>query len=639
MVRKICPQCRSKRFTKNSTGSYVCESGHVYAGYQEEEGEFDATMGTAHYRRMKGPKRKRKDTTVGRLVGIEDEKATLQAVQLVLRHQLWWLVHEKGFPKEIQAVAREYWAACLMNFRRYQDQDLGLTQPTTDAQEPMIETGADGPDAESTAGKKSHKKAKDGLDSMAEFQDPDSDTSSEDDDSDDQDDQDGREGDEEGDQSTMASTQTEGRRKPKQKIFIRKSGDRYRSAFDVRRPSLELTVAICYLASVHLKLPVIVGDFYRWVMTRKMPYFNSISLLPPNMVRIMGSSVNSALRLNNPQTIEFLNTAVHATSLSLEKGPCKIVPPVPNTSALVFRFIHELMLPVEVYPCAMRLLEVLYEEYDPKTFTGDARLLPRLHRHKSLLHPLRVVSIVIVLAKLVFGLDGKKRLERDPKSWINTLPNEQSWLRSLDIFDRLQAQATIPTALGEMEDIARVNPDLYGEFCKINLMSVPEEKYQSLLRPFAATDYSRREQHLDGSGKREIPGIDAFIRHLYLTVPPPRDTTRHGDPSAPPPLRPGEGYVFYIPDPSETYLGHYGRLLAHVSNITATSAAEIERNVQLVEELLFTNSNTPVKVTSADSLYADAPRRRKTKKKQKKISEHLPQENATPIGGLSSIEK
>lgn len=57
----------------------------------------------------------------------------------------------------------------------------------------------------------------------------------------------------------------------------------------------------------------------------------------------------------------------------------------------------------------MRLLEVLYQEYDPKTFTGDARLLPRLHRYKSLLHPLRVVSIVIVLAKLVFGLDGKKR--------------------------------------------------------------------------------------------------------------------------------------------------------------------------------------------------------------------------------------
>lgn len=198
-------------------------------------------------------------------MGIEDEKATLQAVQLVLRHQLWWLVHEKGFPKEIQAVAREYWAACLMNFRRYQDYDLGLMQPTTDVQEPMIETVADGPDAELTAGKKSHKKAKDGLDSMAEFQDPDSDTSSEDDDVDDQDDQDEMEGDEEGDESTMAPTQTEARRKPKQtkKMFIRKSGDRYLSSFDARRPSLELTVAICYLASVHLKLPVIVGDFYR----------------------------------------------------------------------------------------------------------------------------------------------------------------------------------------------------------------------------------------------------------------------------------------------------------------------------------------------------------------------------------------
>ena len=198
-------------------------------------------------------------------MGIEDEKATLQAVQLVLRHQLWWLVHEKGFPKEIQAVAREYWAACLMNFRRYQDYDLGLTQKTTDVQEPMIEKGADGLSAESTARKKSHKKAKDGLDSMAEFQDPDSDTSSEDDDIDNQDDRDEREGEEEGDDSTMAPTQTKTRRKPRQtmKIFKRTSGDRYHSDFDAGRPSLELTVAICYLASIHLKLPVIVGDFYR----------------------------------------------------------------------------------------------------------------------------------------------------------------------------------------------------------------------------------------------------------------------------------------------------------------------------------------------------------------------------------------
>ncbi|KAG0030899.1 Pol I core factor CF [Podila clonocystis] len=452
MVKKICPQCRSKRFTKNSTGSYVCESGHVYAGYQEEEGEFDATMGTARYRRMKGPKRKRKDPLAGQLVGIEDEKATLQAVQLILRHQLWWLVHEKGFPKEIQSVAREYWAACLMNFRRYQDHDLGLLQPTTNAQEPTPEIASQVPELKSIAGKKSHKKSKDGLDSMAEFQEPDSDTSSEDEDSDNQLNMEGEEKDGEG---TSAPSQTEARGKPKtpRKTFTRGSGDRYHSAFNASRP-----------------------------------------------------------------------------------------------------------------------------------------------------------------------------LERDPKSWINTLPKEQSWMRSLDIFDRLQAQVTIPTALGETEDIARVNSDLYGEFCKSTLMSVPEESYQSLLRPFAATEYSRKEQHLDGSGERKVPGIDAFIRHLYMTVPPPQDAMGRSDSSVPPPLRPGEGYVYYIPDPSETYLGHYGRLLGHVGNIMATSVAEIERNVQIVEELLFTNINTPAKVASVNSVYANTPKMSKKKKKQPKIPEPLPQE-------------
>lgn len=157
--------------------------------------------------------------------------------------------------------------------------------------------------------------------------------------------------------------------------------------------------------------------------------------------------------------------------------------------------------------------------------------------------------------------------------------------------------------------------------------------YQSLLRPFTATEYARKEQQLDGSGERKVPGIDAFIRHLYMTVPPPQDAMGLNDPSAPPPLRPGEGYVYYIPDPSETYLGHYGRLLGHIGNIMATSVAEIERNVQLVEELLFTNINAPAKAASVNSLYADTPRIIKKKKKQPKIPEPLPQENATPSSG------
>lgn len=197
-------------------------------------------------------------------MGVEDEKATLQAVQLVLRHQLWWLVHEKGFPKEIQAVAREYWAACLMNFRKYQDHDLGLLQPTTKGQESTPETDAQDPEAKSIAGKKSHKKTRDGLDSMAEFQEPDSDTSSEDENSDNQDDM---EGEGKYGEDTASPTQAQARKnlKTPRKIYTRTSGDRYVTQFDAGRPSLDLAVSICYLASVHLKLPVIIGDFYRQV--------------------------------------------------------------------------------------------------------------------------------------------------------------------------------------------------------------------------------------------------------------------------------------------------------------------------------------------------------------------------------------
>ncbi|KAG0344689.1 hypothetical protein BG004_004262 [Podila humilis] len=152
-----------------------------------------------------------------------------------------------------------------------------------------------------------------------------------------------------------------------------------------------------------------------------------------------------------------------------------------------------------------------------------------------------------------------------------------------------------------MEDIARMNPDLYVEFCKTKLKSIPEDKYKQLLRPFIETDYSSTMEGVDRHGIRSVPGIDTFIAHLYSSVPSPmerQEAINMGTSAGtPPPLKPGQGYVKYLKDASDNYVGPYGRLLAYASNIMATVAEEIEKHVERAETTLF-----PVKKQQVQSV-------------------------------------
>ncbi|KAF9115996.1 Pol I core factor CF [Mortierella sp. AM989] len=555
-----CRICRSRKWRKNSLGFYVCEFGHQLEGHQEEEGEFDATIGSTFIRKKKAPKRKRRVKQRTVLTGANVDYLLLQSMQLILRRQIHALIHDLGFPPEIEQVAQEYWALYMSSLQKYQDNSHYDSLFTT----PAENSDADG--AESEGGRfddfesdemreatrkqpdqnrfrdkvKIEKQDSDALDILNEYQGDGNDSSSEESD-----------GNIEGniedwsEESLLEEEELESEHDSNPKERSR-SVFHYETAKDL---SITFTIAICYLSAQHLKLPVVYGDFYRWVMHRKVPYYNALDILPPEMKCRLGYG-----RQMHKGTAVF-QTAVEKlqTFFRITFG---LVTDMPNAPPLIFRFTQELMLPVEVYPCAQRLSHLLFDILGSRLYRSKKSV--DITKQSEI--PTFYMAVVIFVAKLLFGLDGKKR---------------------------------------EFEELIQVNPDLYSEHCKKEIRPRSEPVFDQVLGVFQTTEYA---QMVNSSSTldRVSPSIEAFIKRLYSDIPSPDEPIDEGD-LKPPPLKPGEGFVHYKPDNVNVYLGRYERLLAYASNLLCVNPGSLQNVVTHVEDVLVLEPNSDIeKVKTTD---------------------------------------
>ncbi|KAF9952493.1 jumonji domain-containing protein 6 [Mortierella alpina] len=485
--RRYCPLCRAPVRTKTGTGHYVCTSGHQFSGYQEEEGEFDATMGSMHERRKRARKRGRESKHFTVFYGTQLDHLILQSIQLVLRKQLYALVHDLGFPSELEQVGFEYWTLYISKLATYRSEQTSATK-ATQQQAPDRDSEQDSQDEDEGKGDQAHDEHPDAIDKMDEFlqQDLYSSSEEEDDGNGDGDDNDNDDHDE------ITKEDQEHRRTPSDRTKHR---------------------AVKTFGEAVKKLSEFYSDEY------KLP-------------RVL-----------------------------------------PNRPSLIFRFIQQLMLPVEVYPSALQLCSVAA---DPRRSRGAQFAFD---------DTLLVMAHVIIIAKLLFGLDGKKRFDGDRQSIINVLPCESDWMQSLDIYDSLQTQTQIPMAFGEFEEFIQVNPDLYSEFCKQELLHESKNEFAQVLNCMEGTDYAQRLSEKQTETKVSPP-IETFIRRLYSDVAPPEGDGGQLDDEdwlEPPPLSPGEGFVHYLPDRGGEYLGNYERLLGYACNILGVPMALLEEAVIQVE--------------------------------------------------------
>ncbi|KAG0205558.1 hypothetical protein BGX28_002810 [Mortierella sp. GBA30] len=225
-------------------------------GYQEEEGEFDATIGSTFLRQIKGVKRKREKAVVTVFSGTLLDHLVLQSIQLVLRKQLYALIHDLGFPAELEQVAFEYWTLYMSKLKVYQDSaSLKAAQSSQGKHDQKLDQ--DDQDEGSQTGNEDEtgdqKHLSDAIDKMDELLRKDIDSSSEGEDEYENEEQDD---DQEQDSESEADENQTGSSRSKKAVF---GG----STPDARRLNLAFTIAICYLSAQHLKIPVVLGDFYQ----------------------------------------------------------------------------------------------------------------------------------------------------------------------------------------------------------------------------------------------------------------------------------------------------------------------------------------------------------------------------------------
>ncbi|KAF9994904.1 Pol I core factor CF [Entomortierella chlamydospora] len=585
-------------------------------GHQEEEGEYDATIGFTYTRKLKAKKRKRRERQITYLTGVNLDHLLLQSVQLVLRRQIYALIHDLGFPPEIEQVAREYWTLYLVGLRKYKDdsQDIDFTSLAGDDDRsdlrnkgdekfdgsestPEVETRETSPEKQQDRDRFKDKavaqeKNPDVLDTLNEYQSDDSESSSDEsneyieenfEDQSEESGSDEEEMDKKHDDSPQLKNKEEMDKEYDGKSQLKNK--RYWPTATAKALTLSFTIAICYISAQHLKLPVVYGDFYRWIMHRKIPYYEALDGLPPEMTRRLGLGRQVTLLPSHKSTAIFQTAA--RKLLVQYRTMFGLTIDMPNVPPLIFRFTQELMLPIEVYTSALRLSRVLL------SILGSPEKILWWRRRKDFSWetsiPNFAMAVVILVAKLFFGLDGKRRSADNRLSWINSLPKEHDWMRALDVYDNINAQTSIPTVFGEFEELIQVNPDLYSEYCKKAIRTIPGKDFNQVVGVFQTTDYAQKISDYNGDDRISL-SIEAFIKKLYSGVPPPDEHTDE-DNMEPPPLRHGEGFVHYRGDSVDVYLGRYERLLAYASNILCIKPSSLQEEVSIVEEILVAEPN------------------------------------------------
>ncbi|KAF8423110.1 hypothetical protein EV426DRAFT_145528 [Tirmania nivea] len=94
-------------------GQWFCKNGHRREGELDLEEDDELNAQTQTGAKAKKAKDQEKEAPAKVLLGRKGFELYLKCIQLILRKQVWVLVHEKGFPAQLETIVRDLWALRL----------------------------------------------------------------------------------------------------------------------------------------------------------------------------------------------------------------------------------------------------------------------------------------------------------------------------------------------------------------------------------------------------------------------------------------------------------------------------------------------------------------------------------------------
>jgi RNA polymerase I-specific transcription initiation factor RRN7 len=314
----------------------------------------------------------------------------LKSLQLILRHQIWFLVKDKGLPSELETVIYDLWT-------------LRITQLGSRI---------------ASAGKENEPSSQ--VYSTLESEDETTDH----------------------ERGTLSTP---------------KGRDKKLSS----APNLYDCLVLCYLGMHTLRLPLTPGDIYAWVTDGKMAFRGAIKLLPMAMKDRLPSSYHSSLTPHTMMSYKRFYATLTSLQISFEKDHGVLWPPL-NLQLLLFRYIKELALPLQLYDATLRLQDLL--GYTFVLQHNGRQAIGMAHLPEA-----QLIGCLIVCIKLFYPFDKIKRLPESVAEPAALVVDWKKWCKYMNAADKEQRQGETNFTTEELtklqeSDVFEMKPEQLDQY-------------------------------------------------------------------------------------------------------------------------------------------------------------------------------
>lgn len=190
------------------------------------------------------------------------------------------------------------------------------------------------------------------------------------------------------------------------------TSQRSRQASRKKPTGLSLTDVVCiiYVGIMLLRIPLTIADLHKWVNDGELLFYCAGKELPLSMRDRLPGHLQEQLEPQGLIAPEALHRNVLGmlTAFSTDFG--MVAPPL-NHPLILYRWVKELSLPLEIYVAAQRLGRLMSIDFgyslDAKAWTNMSLRFPEI----------RLMALVVITTKLLFPFDDQKRYPksaRDP---------------------------------------------------------------------------------------------------------------------------------------------------------------------------------------------------------------------------------
>ncbi|KAL1985585.1 hypothetical protein VTN96DRAFT_7565 [Rasamsonia emersonii] len=312
-------------------------------------------------------------------------------------------------------------------------------------------------------------------------------------------------------------------------------------------PRLVETLALCYLGALLLRLPVSVGDIHRFAMREEIPFIRAVKSVPREMRDRLPQGYLAGLDTPTLLNSERLHRVVGEMIIVYNRDFGVSFPPL-NAPLMLFEYIRQLALPLEIYVAVNRLQRMV-------GFTYSFPLSDRRSLRYLALPEAQLVSLIVVATKLLFPFDELKRYPTSASEPAAQVLDWKLWAHTQKLFDNKEfAGGRLPRGkeiLVDEKDVFKMTTQQLDDYLDWYENSWLDSRVSNPLADMFPTGRTGVEGPAEPAVKIDEEDIDAKLRTVISQLRPakvvsPEDATNgdgeQDDDSIP---RPGSSYRFY----------------------------------------------------------------------------------------------